>query len=111
PARKRTLGLRVESLEERAVPATAGDLDPTFGNAGLALVASAGLGTAFRASDVTVQGDGKVVLAGAATIAGRTQTVVARLSADGKQLDTSFGSQGFFVSPFPSLADRATGVR
>jgi uncharacterized delta-60 repeat protein len=100
PARapqRRPARLNVECLEQRAVPATLGSLDPTFGTGGVALVAPAGVGSGFDASASAIQGDGKIILAGSAQVGGNQNTVVTRLMPDGKSIDTTFGNNGFFV--------------
>lgn len=78
-----------------SVKAAAGDLDPTFGNAGRVT-------TSFFDSDViwdsAVQVDGKIVVVGN-TRPSRGYAVIARYKLDGT-LDASFGSNGHV---FPSL--------
>jgi uncharacterized delta-60 repeat protein len=95
--RKTTSPLRCEPLEDRLTPA-AGDLDPTFGTGGRAVVPlDGGAGAVDAANAVVAQPDGKVVLAGYTDVGTtRRDLVVARLLADG-QLDPAFGSAGRVV--------------
>src|SRR5436190_6276261 len=90
PARR----LAVERLEDRLTPSTGGSLDPTFGSGGHVL---SSFSNHYDAADaVTVQADGKIVVAGITVTSGsRTgdDFLVARYNADGS-LDTSFGSGG-----------------
>lgn len=72
-----------------AAQATPGDLDPTFGNGGIARV---NLGLREVANGIAIASDGKIVLGGT-QINGATATsslLAARLTATG-MLDTSFG--------------------
>ena len=52
----------VEGLEDRVTPSTGGLLDPTFGSGGTVLSSFANIQSS--ASAVTVQPDGKIVIAG-----------------------------------------------
>jgi uncharacterized delta-60 repeat protein len=80
-----------EALEARRLLA-AGDLDPTFSGDGRQTI---NLGFLSAGSDVAVQADGKIVVAGAASSpSGATSdAVVVRFNTDGS-LDGSFGSGG-----------------
>jgi uncharacterized delta-60 repeat protein len=81
----------------RAADAAAGDLDPTFGNGGIAI---ADLGGYDTGEAIAVQPDGKVVMGGSASVPGAVAFGVARFNPDGS-LDTSFGSGGrVFANPF-----------
>ncbi len=77
-----------------------GSYDPTFGNNGVTLVDITGNNTADECKGMTIDPDGKILLAGhsyyAATI-GYAATLV-RLTADGIP-DNSFGESGKFVYP------------
>jgi uncharacterized delta-60 repeat protein len=85
----------------RAEPARDGVLDLTFGSAGIVLLpAPSTIDVAFvRPRDVEVLADGKILLAGTATLAqgfpGEWPGVV-RLMPDG-DIDTSFGTNGLFA--------------
>jgi len=88
--------LRLEPLESREVPAVVGGLDPSFGGGGLLGVAvDAGNGDQDTGNAVAVQSDGKIVLAGWATVdgGGNTDFAVIRLLPDGSR-DESFGPNG-----------------
>ena len=79
-----------------------GAVDTTFGSAGVVVVnfASAGATSAF-ARAVVIQGDGKIVIAGACQISGVGQNCLVRLNADGSP-DLSFTATGkvnFAVDP------------
>ena len=71
---------------------TAGNVDPTFANGG---VATADFGGDDDADNVTVQGTGQIFVVGT-TDAGGGQTAVAAYDANGN-LDTSFGTGGKFT--------------
>jgi uncharacterized delta-60 repeat protein len=79
----------VESLEGRWL-LSAGDLDPTFGNAGLAQTGLLG-STADNATAVARDNSGRLVVAGSQALTG--DVIVARYLAGGA-LDTSFGNGG-----------------
>jgi uncharacterized delta-60 repeat protein len=90
---------RFEPLEDRATPAAAGDLDPTFGLGGRAVTTAAG--------PMAVQADGKIVVALSTTGFGSGAVTVARLNPDGSP-DPSFGTGGTATVPgLPSVADLA----
>src|SRR5438105_496196 len=75
-----------------AANAMAGDLDPSFGTGGGAVL---DLGAADRANAEVVQPDGKIVLAGTSG----ADFAIARLNPDGS-LDSSFGAAGKVVTDF-----------
>lgn len=80
-----------------AIHAAPGDLDPTFGQGGIAVVDFGGYDSG---AALAVQPDGKVVVAGTASVPGASGLGVARLNPDGS-LDTTFGSGGtVFANPF-----------
>jgi uncharacterized delta-60 repeat protein len=83
----------LEPLEDRAVPAAAGTLDPTFGTNGTVIFAVK-QSSANHLFDIAVQDDGKIIAAGRTRgdVDGQ-DSVVTRFNADGS-LDTSFGSNG-----------------
>jgi uncharacterized delta-60 repeat protein len=74
-----------------------GTADSRFGTGGRVRI-NAG-GDDDEAHELVQQADGKLVLAGATDASGRSQMLLARVSADGR-LDTSFGSDGFVVLDF-----------
>src|SRR4051812_23061949 len=86
----------IESLESRRM-LSAGDLDPTFGKAG---VVTASFGGDVNREYLAVQRDGRIVVAMAVTPKGSKshEVVVARFKTDGK-LDGSFGKSGKTVTP------------
>src|SRR5688572_10523013 len=87
----------MESLERRALFA-AGDLDPSFGNGG---IASFDYGDKDHGADVVVQRDGKVVVVGqTGPLSGAEyDLLLTRFNADGS-LDPSFGDGGSVVTDF-----------
>jgi uncharacterized delta-60 repeat protein len=82
-----------------------GDLDPSFGPGG---TQSCGEGDA---AAMLVQDAQRTVLAGSAPGAGGTDTMLCRLTADGR-LDASFGVEGRVITPIASgaLADEAGAI-
>ena len=85
---KQPIRLRVEGLEDRLTPNTAGTLDPTYGTAGVAHT------TAGKVYDLTALADGRSL---AVTWNGSASALV-RFGPDGT-LDPSFGNGG--TSPIP----------
>jgi uncharacterized delta-60 repeat protein len=105
-AQRTRRSLSVHSLEDRVAPA-AGQLDPTFGNAGRVT-------TAFGAADdianaAVVQPDGKLVVAGQAWNGTNWDFALARYNPDGS-LDTSFDTDGKVTTNFVGGHDVAMGV-
>lgn len=83
-----------------------GQLDPTFGTAGLVATPLGPYGLTTTANDVAMQPDGKFVAAGAAGV----NVGLARYNPNGT-LDTTFGNNGTVVSDFaPATSDRANAV-
>jgi uncharacterized delta-60 repeat protein len=82
-----------------ANPAAAppGDLDPTFDGDGKVTTDFAG--DFDRADAVAIQGDGKVVAAGLATVSGTEDFALARYNPDGS-LDTTFSGDGKVTTDF-----------
>jgi uncharacterized delta-60 repeat protein len=85
-----------------------GTLDTTFGVNGLATINFSG-STGDQANAVAIQADGKIVVAGSATLAGLQQFGLVRFNANGS-LDTTFGKGGFVTIPTPSLAAAADSI-
>jgi uncharacterized delta-60 repeat protein len=67
-----------------------GSLDSSFGSSGTVVTT---IGSGAIATDLVVQADGKIVVAGVATISSVTQFAVVRYNADGS-LDSTFGTGG-----------------
>jgi uncharacterized delta-60 repeat protein len=89
-----------EALESRQLM-SGGELDPTFGQGGIASLPSGG-SFAQTAVDVAVQADGKTVVVGTQEFKdknGYTTFFVARLNRDGK-IDRTFNGQGFNATNF-----------
>lgn len=89
-----------------------GSVDGSFGRSGTAII-SAGTDRV-RVTDIVLQPDGKVVVAGCVRCATETQDeLIARLTPAGA-LDTSFGEGGVVVTDFPAGgwvgSNRADGV-
>ena len=77
-----------------------GALDPTFGKGGKLTL---DLGGTDRAEDVTIQSDGKIVIAGSSRRTGGVKSVaLARLLPDGT-LDPSFGTAGEVLTNYRSF--------
>jgi uncharacterized delta-60 repeat protein len=86
---------------------TNGSLDNSFGTAGSSVQSIGGQEDAANA--VAVQPDGKIVLAGYSFDGSKNHFALLRYTADGKQLDTTFGMGGKVVTP-STTNDRATGL-
>src|SRR5262249_9446375 len=87
-AMPRTRSLRVEPLEDRLAPA-AGDLDPTFGNAGIERFTSG------KAAHLAVVPDGRIL---ALVNSGTNSLALERFGPDGAP-DTTFGTGGVAALP------------
>jgi uncharacterized delta-60 repeat protein len=78
-----------------------GSPDPSFGGGGKKMIQlGEGASAGSSVSDMKLQPDGKIVVAGAATDTGGMQAnaaMVARFDADGQNLDSSFGTGGKYV--------------
>ncbi|MFI5380557.1 MAG: hypothetical protein ACHRHE_14770 [Tepidisphaerales bacterium] len=78
-----------------------GSRDVSFGQGGQAVV-NFGPGKLATDNSVAVQPDGKILLGGAATVAGSNlSSVIARLTNNG-QLDSTFGDNGMLAAPVDS---------
>jgi uncharacterized delta-60 repeat protein len=87
-----------------------GALDPAFGSGGVVKTSVTRYGA--RIAAVTLQPDGKIVVAGSATVSGKGDgaIVVARYTTGGS-LDTAFGGgQGFVITNLSSGEDDANAV-
>lgn len=82
-----------------------GDLDPGFGNGGVALRDVGGSGWD-EATALAVQEDGRIVVA----VAGSGDFAVARFEADGRSLDPAFGTGGLVTTPIGAGTDHARAV-
>jgi len=99
-----------EAVEPRLLfTAAPGAPDPAFGAAGLVMTDFAGRSDA--AAAVTVLADGRILLAGTASVSahGGTDFLVARYLPSGA-LDTSFGVGGFATIDFGSAFDHALAL-
>lgn len=74
---------------------TNGIVDTSFGSAGIVTTL---IGTRAEASDMLIQSDGKIVLAGFAMMNGITQVAIARYLASNGSLDSTFGTGGIVTT-------------
>jgi uncharacterized delta-60 repeat protein len=91
-------------------PQAAGDLDPTFGNAGIKITDF--FGNYDTATGLALQADGKIVAAGLALHGSALSSgdfALARYNPDGS-LDPGFGAAGKLTSDFFGNLDQADGV-
>ena len=99
----------LEALEKRRLlSSTAGASDTTFGQHGMASITVPGADFA-NALDMTLQPDGKILVAGSAELTSGVQDIaLARFNADGSP-DTTFGTGGIVLTDFSATdaeADR-----
>jgi len=89
---------------------SAGDLDPTFGTGGK-VVTDFGAGSMNRVEAITVQSNGKILVAGEtqATPSSRSLIALARYNADGT-LDLGFGTGGEVTTDFDPIPATAAGI-
>ena len=85
---------------------TDGSLDTGFGSGGKVITQ---LGSTAGARGLVIQGDGKIVITGAAINGGFNDTFVARYAANGS-LDSSFGSGGIALTSLVAGNDSANSV-
>jgi uncharacterized delta-60 repeat protein len=85
---------------------TDGSLDSTFGTSGKVTTV---VGSGSAASDVSIQNDGKIVIAGGATVDSMRLFTLVRYNTDGS-LDSTFGSGGVVTTAVGSSDDGATAV-
>ncbi len=83
-----------------------GVLDGTFGDGGIVTTA---IGTNDECTAITIQRDGRIILAGTTSDGAHTDFVVVRYNVDGS-LDTSFGPLGVVRVPIVALDDGAYAV-
>ncbi len=83
-----------------------GAIDPSFGQSGIATI---DLGETDTARSITVQADGKILIAGTSTNAGVNQFSLVRLNADGS-LDTSLGEISTVSSDTAAYTENAAPV-
>ncbi|HET6771374.1 MAG TPA: delta-60 repeat domain-containing protein [Actinomycetota bacterium] len=85
---------------------TDGSLDPAFGGDGKVTTDFGGFDDAFA---VAIQGDGKIVAAGSATVSATADFALARYKTDGS-LDTIFSGDGKVTTDFAGSSDQASAV-
>ena len=83
-----------------------GTPDPDFGNGGAVWTA---IGTTASIDEVALQSDGRIVVAGSATVDGVSVAALARYLPDGS-LDAAFGEGGVATSTLGTFGATATGV-
>ena len=88
---------RIEPLEGRML-LSAGDLDPTFGAGGKALLPDSSGAAQYHVSADAVQTDRKIVLAGSVVNGSTSSFLLERVNADGTP-DASFGTNGIVTGP------------
>src|SRR5438874_5558805 len=96
---------RIEQLENRRL-LSGGALDTSFSMDGLATATQSGF--AFSANDAAVRSDGKIIVAGTATMKNHSYFFVARYNAGGS-LDKTFGAAKTGIVT-QDVAGKATGV-
>ena len=92
----------VSLFAPQRVEAAAGDLDPRFGNGGVAITDF--LQTEDYAYSVAVQADGKIVLCGQSGIYPNLHSALVRHNRNGR-LDSTFGTGGKTTVTFDSVSD------
>src|SRR5262249_28887387 len=101
---------RLEVLEDRCVPSTAGTLDTSFGSPNGYLVTSPG-GDSWGSMAAIQPADGKIVVVGwapgiAGKMKGHQSMAVLRYNPDGT-LDSSFGSGGTVITSVGTYVSHA----
>jgi len=89
-------------LAPHRVEAAAGDLDPRFGNGGVAFTDFSQ--TTDLPYSVAVQADGKIVLCGQSGVSPNLHSALARYNRNGR-LDSTFGTGGKVAVTFNSVSD------
>ena len=100
----------VDSLERRRLlSSVSGAIDPSFGQHGIASISVPGASYT-SAMDMTVQPDGKILVAGSAELSnGMQDMALARFNADGSP-DVSFGNSGIVLTDFAAPDAEASRV-
>lgn len=114
PSRRSSHRPRLEQLEDRCVPSSAGFLDSSFGAPNGYVVSNPNPSRQANGGAIVVQSDGKIVVAGKAANPknGYDSLAVLRYNADGT-LDNTFGSGGIVLTTLTKLqysAAYSTGV-
>src|SRR5688500_14901204 len=94
------------------ITAAPGDLDPTFGNGGIALGYSPGY-QLYLACAMAIQPDGKIVVVGQGVGPGHGpnwESAVVRFNPDGS-LDTSFGGTGIVINPISHFGFSSVAIQ
>ena len=91
-----------------SMAAAPGDLDPTFGNGGIAIANIPAI-IFYTAGAMAIQPDGKIVVAGEGTTGGYWDSATVRFNPDGS-LDSSFGGTGGVVTRLSDNFDGAMAV-
>src|SRR2546423_2487174 len=93
------------SVSTSAAP---GDIDPTFGNGGIAIANIPAI-IFYTAGAMAIQADGKIVVVGEGTTGGYWDSATVRFNPDGS-LDSSFGGTGGVVTRLSDNFDGAMAV-
>ena len=109
-AGQKSTGLVTASFFAKRYQST-GQLDPSFGQAGIVITSIANQNTSSSASALALQRDGKIVVVGASYDPGpqRTSGVLLRYNGDGS-LDTAFGNGGQLFIQVGSDTDQEFSV-
>jgi uncharacterized delta-60 repeat protein len=84
-----------------------GHLDPSFGQGG---IVTTDLGGSDEAAALTLQPDGKILVAGCTRcLSGTSRSALVRYSGDGS-VDPTFGDHGTVVTDFPEQSDAASAI-
>lgn len=107
-----TAGSMVEAGLGVARYTTSGALDTTFNSTGKVMAHFIGAGEGDVVHGVTIQGDGKIVVAGSTRIADEDDVALVRFTSSGT-MDTGFGNSGVAINNFSADAgaDIAYAVR
>src|ERR1051325_2017809 len=102
------LAIAVSLALSASINAAPGDLDPTFGDGGIAIANHGNTPIIFySAGAMAIQPDGKIVVVGEGTTGGYWDSAIVRFNPDGS-LDSSFGGTGGVVT---RLSDNYDGAR
>ena len=105
---KKSLIVLILSCGCLAAFAQAGSLDAAFGTGGI-VTTSFGASTSSVSKSMTIQSDGKIVMAGYSSTGGIFIFAVARYNTDGS-LDNTFDADGKLTTAFGSSDDEATAI-